>query len=454
MHVLARTRVSGYEMVSGEEGPVARSATKELVKNLASAAAFVLLAAAIALAAPAPARALTFPDVGPGEWFAEAVDVLSDEGIVQGGDDGNFRPYEPVTRAEFAVLLSRSLGLSPGESHPFTDFPAGAWFEPEVAALFEAGLTEGVSPAEFRPDGRVSRQQAVSFVIRALGYRLTIQPIGELDLELTTAEVESWLRGFPDRAWIADVHRSSVANAYRLQIVSGRSDGLFHPLGDVTRAQSAGMLHAALYKTPVPLTDPAPVMPVEAAYASAGIGSRGAHVQWLEQRLAELTYRPGPVDGVFDERTRQAVIAFQKWEGLNRNGVVGAETWTRLATATRPAAARSGSGVWIEVVLSKQVFLYIENGTVTRTLPTSTGRTFVYRSSPYTVQRKPIADGPRYRALYLNPGNVLAIHGYPLVPVYPASDGCIRLPKWDMDDLRALDAIAPLIPDGTRVHIY
>ena len=53
----------------------------------------------------------------------------------------------------------------------------------------------------------------------------------------------------------------------------------------------------------------------------------------------------------------------------------------------------------------------------------------------YTVQRKPYADGPRYRALYINPGYVLAIHGYPSVPTYPASDGCIRLPMWEMDAL-------------------
>lgn len=431
-----------------------RSGRRGLIKGLAAATVCLLMAAVAALSAPAPAAAIAFPDVGPGDWFAEAVDVLSDEGIVRAGPDGALRPYEAVTRGEFAVLLSRTLGLAPGGSHPFTDFPTGAWYEPEVAALFAAGLITGVTPTDFRPDGRVSRQQAVSFVIRALGYRLEIQPMGDFDLELTPAEVESWLQRFPDRARIAETHRPAVANAYRVQIVSGRADGTFDPLGDVTRAQCIGMFYAALYKTPAPLSGPAPVVPVNPAYPTASVGSRGAHVQWLEQRLSDLTYRPGPVDGVFDERTRLAVIAFQKWEGLSRDGVVGASSWARLAGATRPTASRGGSGLWIEVVLAKQVFLYVENGVVTRTLPTSTGRSFTYRSAPYTVQRKAIADGPRYRALYLNPGYVLAIHGYPSVPVYPASDGCIRLPKWDMDDLRAMDRTAPLIPDGTKVYIY
>ncbi|MBN1320439.1 MAG: S-layer homology domain-containing protein [Thermoleophilia bacterium] len=431
-----------------------RSGRKGLIKGLAAATACLLLAAVAALSVPAPVAAVTFADVGPADWFAEAADVLSDEGIVQAGPDGTFRPYEAVTRAEFAVLLSRALGLTPAGGHPFTDFPVGAWYESEVAGLFAVGLITGVTPTDFRPDDRVSRQQAVSFVMRALVYRLQIQPMGDFDLELTPAEVESWLQRFPDRARVAETHRHSVANAYRLQIVSGKANGFFDPLGDVTRAQCIGMLYAALYKTPVPLVEPSPPAPAWSTYPTASTGSRGDHVKWLEQRLSDLTYRPGPIDGVFDERTRLAVIAFQKWEGLSRDGVVGASTWVRLAGATRPTASRGGSGVWIEVVLAKQVFLYVENGIVTRTLPTSTGRSFTYRSAPYTVQRKPIADGPRYRALYLNPGYVLAIHGYPSVPVYPASDGCIRLPKWDMDDLRAMDATAPLIPDGTKVYIY
>jgi len=431
-----------------------RPRRRGIIGGPAAAAALSLLALILLLAVPASARAVSFPDVGEDEWFAEAVQVLSDEGIVQGRANGSFRPYDSITRAEYAVLVSRSLDLPPGVSHPFTDFASGAWFEPAVAALFEAGLTEGVSPTEFDPYARVSRQQAVSFVVRALAYRLSIQPVEGLDLTLTPSQVEPWLQGFPDRMLIADVHQPAVANAYRLQVVSGQSDGRFYPLVELTRAQSVGMLYAALFKTPLPLTEPPTPVSIDPAYPDASVGSRGPEVMWLEQRLSDLTYRPGPVDGVFDERTHQAVIAFQKWEGMSRDGVVGFESWVRLMMATRPTASRSGSGVWIEVNKTKQVFLYVESGTVTRTLPTSTGRSYVYRSLPYTVQRKPIADGPRYRALYLNPGNVLAIHGYPSVPTYPASDGCVRLPKWDMDDLRERDKSNPMIPDGTKVYIY
>jgi hypothetical protein len=79
-------------------------------------------------------------------------------------------------------------------------------------------------------------------------------------------------------------------------------------------------------------------------FSTVSSGSSGSNVLWLEQKLAELTYRPGSIDGVFDSRTYQAVLAFQKWEGLSRDGVVGATTWTRLLVASTPVAAKMEPG--------------------------------------------------------------------------------------------------------------
>jgi putative cell wall-binding protein len=179
-------------------------------------------------------------------------------------------------------------------------------------------------------------------------------------------------------------------------------------------------------------------------------GSSGAEVAWLEQKLTDLTYRPGPVDGVFDKRTYQAVLAFEKWEGLSRDGVVGAGVWSRLLTATVPSPSRSGSGVWIEVSKAKQVLLQVEDGVVTRTLAVSTGNPdvgIVTPSRTYTIYAKSGKwDGPRYKPLYLR--GILAIHGYPSVPAWPASHGCIRVPLWDMDEF------FPVIAVGTTVYVY
>jgi peptidoglycan hydrolase-like protein with peptidoglycan-binding domain len=179
-------------------------------------------------------------------------------------------------------------------------------------------------------------------------------------------------------------------------------------------------------------------------------GSSGAAVAWVEQRLIDLSYRPGPVDGAFDSRTQQAVIAFQKWEGLTRDGVVAGSDWQRLTSASRPVPQYSRTGTAIEVNKQKQVLLYCSGGTVERTLAVSTGSTRVGIATPsglYHITRKNTYERVRYKPLYLTWG-LLAIHGYPSVPVYPASHGCIRTTWADMDELN------PLIPVGTTVRVY
>ncbi len=173
--------------------------------------------------------------------------------------------------------------------------------------------------------------------------------------------------------------------------------------------------------------------------------------KWVEQKLTDLSYRPGTVDGVFDSRTRGAVIAFQKWEGMTRDGVVSLSVLNRLQAAGRPKPSKSGAtNPWIEVNKTKQVLLYCRNGAVVWTLPVSTGSASVGIITPsgtFRVQRKTLETATRYLPLYIST-TLLAIHGYPNVPTYPASHGCVRTQLWDEDYLY------PLIPVGTYVYIY
>ncbi len=186
------------------------------------------------------------------------------------------------------------------------------------------------------------------------------------------------------------------------------------------------------------------------SFPTLSLGAKGANVTWLEQRLTDLSYRPGPVDGVFDQRTYQAVIAFQKYEWLPRTGTVANMTWERLMIASRPTPTRNLSGIWIEVDKPRQVFLFCRDGVVDRTLPTSTGaaKYWVTPAGSYWIRSENTWETHRYKPLYFNKGYVWAIHGYVSVPSYPASHGCVRITTWDMDELHAL------VPVGTRVYIY
>lgn len=176
-------------------------------------------------------------------------------------------------------------------------------------------------------------------------------------------------------------------------------------------------------------------------------------LMWAQQKLADLSYRPGEVDGKIGHATRGAIIAFQKWEGLGRTGKLTDEVLSRLRSATRPTPKKQGgSDAWIEVDKAKQLLLYCKNGTVLWTIPVSTGSPSVGFDTPsrtYKITRKTLETNPRWHPLYIAPrGRYLAIHGYPSVPTRRASAGCIRTQIWDQRELY------PLIAVGTVVHVY
>ncbi len=179
--------------------------------------------------------------------------------------------------------------------------------------------------------------------------------------------------------------------------------------------------------------------------------SRGEAVVWLENRLAELSYWPGPVDGVFDKQTRQALIAFEKWEGLARDGVVGKAVWWRLLSSGRPTPRYAEQGRWVEVDKERQVLLYCVDGEVEKTIAVSTGSSRVGITTPtgtFQITRENTRERLRYKPLYLVNHGYLAIHGYTNVPTYAASHGCVRMTWADMDEFHGL------VPVGTTVHIY
>jgi lipoprotein-anchoring transpeptidase ErfK/SrfK len=163
-----------------------------------------------------------------------------------------------------------------------------------------------------------------------------------------------------------------------------------------------------------------------------------------EQRLADLGYWTGKIDGRWDEASRHALIAFQKVEGLKRTGRLTRKDFDALMNAGRPAPQEADEA-HVEVDLIRQVLFIVDDaGTVTKILPVSTGSGKEFVSEGWA--RDAITHPGRYKTYIKIPGWKksplgrlyypvyfmvgTAIHGYPSVPTKPASHGCIRIPMF------------------------
>ncbi|MGI8983875.1 MAG: L,D-transpeptidase family protein [Acidimicrobiales bacterium] len=172
------------------------------------------------------------------------------------------------------------------------------------------------------------------------------------------------------------------------------------------------------------------------APASAPVATIEAQI---EHKLAALRYDVGPVDGVVDETTGHAIMAFQKVHGLPRTGRLSQEVAAQIMgdDSVPPAISPGGDPNRVEISLARQVLFMYENGTLTKIVsvssgtsrtPTPTGTFRLFRFEPgwHTSYL-----GRLYNAEYFIGG--YAIHGSTSVPAEPASHGCVRLPMYSAE---------------------
>jgi lipoprotein-anchoring transpeptidase ErfK/SrfK len=177
-----------------------------------------------------------------------------------------------------------------------------------------------------------------------------------------------------------------------------------------------------------------------------GPGSRGASVHELERRLTGLGFALRAIDGHYGGDTTEAVLAFQKVHGLPWTGRVTARLWKALDRAGTPRA-RYSRGDHIEVDKRRQLLFVIRKGRVVLVSHVSTGATGNTPVGRWRVYRKVSGwDWVLWYPMYFLRG--FAIHGYPSVPAYPASHGCVRVPMW----------LAPRLYErnshGTVIYVY
>lgn len=185
---------------------------------------------------------LSFKDVEQ-HWAKNAVNDMGSRLVINGVNESVFNPNADITRAEFAAIMVRGLGLKLGEGTvKFADVPADSWYAASVEAASGAGLINGFEDGTFRPDARITREQAMNIIAKAM--KLT--GLAELT---GTVNTEGVLAAFTDAGRAGGWAKDSLALAARAGLITGRGGSKLEAKANVTRAEVAVLIQRLLQKS-------------------------------------------------------------------------------------------------------------------------------------------------------------------------------------------------------------
>ena len=183
------------------------------------------------------------PDVtAPGTTFSDvknhanqtAIEQLASRGIINGMGKGTFAPNKTMTRAEFAAIVTRALGLPAKDTKAFTDVPSSKWYAGYIGTANSSGIVNGVGSGKFNPDGTITRQEAAAMVARAA-------KLCGLDTAMDAASIKDMLAQFGDYRGVASWAKEPLAFCYSAGILD-QSDLNIEPTKAILRCEIAQML--------------------------------------------------------------------------------------------------------------------------------------------------------------------------------------------------------------------
>ncbi len=182
----------------------------------------------------------TFADVPEGHWAKAGIEMMAARHVAKGTSVTQFSPQGDVTRAQFASLIVRALGLKPydGFMGSFNDVKPGEWYFAEVETAAQAGLISGYQ-GTFRPNDRITRQEMAVIMGRVLdlrGHQSTLSGI----------QITALLGDYADRPQIAEWAGPAVARSVKLGLMKGRSATSYSPQANASRAEAVVVLQRLL----------------------------------------------------------------------------------------------------------------------------------------------------------------------------------------------------------------
>lgn len=180
---------------------------------------------------------IEFSDV-EGHWAQAAVNNMGSRMVVDGVGSGLFNPDQNITRAEFAAIVVRGLGLGRDNlPSSFTDVAMSDWYNSAVITAAEFGLIQGFGDGTFRPNEQITREQAMVIIAKAM--ELT-------ELNSTLPADTSLLDTFVDAPDASKWASMSIAKSVQAGVINGRSETKLAPKANMTRAEVAAIVERLL----------------------------------------------------------------------------------------------------------------------------------------------------------------------------------------------------------------
>ena len=173
----------------------------------------------------------TFTDVGPDDWYAEAVNYAVSNGLFLGISETEFGPSVSMSRAMLVTVLHRMAGVPNAGTANFADVPADAWYTQAVAWAAANGIVQGVSDSRFAPNVPVTREQMATILYRYANHTGVAVDGGSGSLD-----------SFRDASAVSGYAVQAMGWAVDRGLISGVGDQRLSPGGSATRTQVAAIL--------------------------------------------------------------------------------------------------------------------------------------------------------------------------------------------------------------------
>ena len=147
-----------------------------------------------------------FTDVDAGDWYNNAVATMANAGVINGYEDGAFRPDASITRAEFAAMAVRFYESEAEIDHDVFSDIGSSWARDEINLAHALDIVGGYSDGTFRPNANITRAEAVTIINNVLGR--------EPDAANLHPDMKVWNDNSPDAWYYADIQEATNSHTY------------------------------------------------------------------------------------------------------------------------------------------------------------------------------------------------------------------------------------------------